>query len=242
MLNISKITVKHFLNTALESREGTGRYDEYGIEIEEAPTYPLYLKIIFMRKTTQMKSILPEYNAYRTMEEVQKEFGDKLVAELRMVEDVIRREYVKLGDKFELKGLAQKCNAYLQSLDRLIFCQYVWDDFFKVVARTDTPHKRLLLTLVPKTNLISHYHAALKLLDNKQELLEMEEQFKNYEIIEKCLGTRRDVRRPTLFDWAFGKYRDMFSYNALKNGISFNKVSELVGIIDRLVAMQVDKF
>jgi len=238
MKTISKITVKHFLNTTLGSSSGiVGFYNEKGEYEKSQPAYPLYVKIIFMRKTTQMKSSVGSFNEYETLEEAFKDLGDKLASEIRMIEDIITNEYKKFGNKFELKGIGNKCNKYQKDLNNLLFEQYLWQDFFKVLSRTNSEYKRLLLARVPKTPVIKHYHAALKLLENNEALLDLKEQFENYTIMEKCLTKNRKSRHcVSLFDWAYGKERDGFSYVALKNGISFNKVAQLVGIIDTIIS------
>ena len=234
---ISKITVKHFLNTSLGSKEGiTGYYDDKGVLQTYAPRYPLYIKIIFMRKTTQMKSSVAGYSDYETLEEAGKKLGDLLNSEVGMLEDVIASEYKRLGDAFELKGITSKLAVYENGVREVIFEQYLWVNFFKVVARSKSEYARLLLSRFPKTPAISHYHAALKLLDPHPELLKLKERFENYEIIEDCLYKSRGKEPVTLFEWIYGKHKDIFSYTALKQGISFNKVSQLVGLIDGVLA------
>jgi len=241
MKAISKITVKHFLNTALGSPQDiVGIYDEKGVLQKFPPVHPLYIKIIFMRKTTQMKSIVGAYKDYETIEEVYKDLGDQLTSEIRMIEDIITNEYKKLGDKFELKGIGNKCSKYQQDLNDLLFEQYLWLDFFKIISKTNSEYKRLLLNRAPKNPVITHYHAALKLLDNSQELLKLKEQFENYSIMEKCLTENGKIKRHIkIFDWVYGKERDGFSYIALKNSISFNKVAQLVDIIDTIISKHV---
>jgi len=241
MKAISKITVKHFLNTALGSPQDiVGIYDEKGILQKFPPLHPLYIKIIFMRKTTQMKSIVGAYKDYETIEEVYKDLGDQLTSEIRMIEDIITNEYKKLGDKFELKGIGNKCSKYQQDLNDLLFEQYLWLDFFKIISKTNSEYKRLLLNRAPKNPVITHYNAALKLLDNSEELLKLKEQFENYTIMEKCFIKKDNTKHQvSLFDWVYGKDRDGFSYTALKNGISFNKVTQLVGVIDTVISNHV---
>ena len=127
-----------------------------------------------------------------------------------------------------------------QDLNDLLFEQYLWLDFFKIISKTNSEYKRLLLNRAPKNPVITHYHAALKLLDNSQELLKLKEQFENYSIMEKCLTENGKIKRHIkIFDWVYGKERDGFSYIALKNSISFNKVAQLVDIIDNIISNHV---
>jgi hypothetical protein len=235
MVSISKITAKHFLNTLLAPKEAVNGNSPD----KPSPLYPLYVKITFMRKTTQMRSCIDDN--YSTIEEAYKKEGDKMEAETRMIEDVIAREYKKLGDKFELRGIANKCEAYQRSLTELIFGQYLWLDFFNVVVRDNTEHKRMLLTRLPKTRAITYYHAALKLIENNEELQKLNDQFENYEIIERSLRVKRTEPYATVFDWVYGKQKEKFSYTALKDGISFNKTSQLVAIIEATISGYLEK-
>ena len=65
---MNKITVKHFLNTDLKPGENQDlKYSDISHNSDlihyspRPPSYPLYIKITFMRKTTQLKSFIGNY-------------------------------------------------------------------------------------------------------------------------------------------------------------------------------------
>ncbi|NVO12016.1 MAG: hypothetical protein HXX16_18810 [Bacteroidales bacterium] len=235
MEKLGKITVKHFLNTALSDRSCTiSILDEKNNSYIPAPLYPLYVKITFMRKTTQQKSIIDE--DFATLEEAYSKYQAILAGEARMIEDVIRREYQQLKSRFELKGLTKKCEVYRKELVDLIFESYLWADFAREVLKSRTEYMRLLLQKFPKTPAMEHYNAALRLIGDRPELLLLKERFENYAMIERCLSQALRTQGVSIFDWHYGDLKERFSLRALQKGYSFKQISTVVAFVDSIIA------
>ncbi|NVO11642.1 MAG: hypothetical protein HXX16_16895 [Bacteroidales bacterium] len=232
MEKLGKITVKHFLNTALSDRGcAVSILDEKGNPCPLAPLYPLYVKITFMRKTTQQKSIINQ--DFATMEEAYSKYRAILSGEARMIEDVIRREYQNLNRKVELRGLARKCEVYRKELVELVFEGYLWGDFAREVLKSRTGYMRLLLQKFPRTPAMEHYNAALQLIGDRPGLLRMRERFESYAMIERCLPQAMSA---SIFDWHYSDLKERFSLRALQKGYSFKQTSEVVALVDSIIA------
>lgn len=232
MEKIGKITVKHFLNTTLANRSSISIQADNGNFIESPPSYPLYVKITFMRKTTQQKSIIDNY--FENLEEAYKVYGATIEGEIKMIEDLISNEYRKRGDKFELKGLAKRCEVYKTAVPDLFFSEYLWNDFTKVIIKGRSSNMRILLHRFPTTPVFQHYNAAIKLIDNKEELLQMKSQFDNFTLFEKCMIPLKKNQN-SVFDWVYGTLKDKFSFTSLKKGYTFKQTSLVVSLVDNIV-------
>ena len=234
MEKLGKITVKHFLNTALNDRGCTiSILDEKSDSYIPAPLYSLYVKITFMRKTTQQKSIINE--DFATMEEAYSKYRTALAGEVQMIEDVIRREYQQLKGRVELRGLAKKCEVYRKEVVDQIFEGYLWQDFAREVLKSRTEYMRLLLQKFPKTPAMEHYNAALRLIGDRPELLRLRERFENYAMIERCLSQALRTQGASIFDWHYGDLKDRFSLRALQKGYSFKQTSTVVALVDSII-------
>ncbi|NOU19727.1 MAG: hypothetical protein HOO91_19390 [Bacteroidales bacterium] len=235
MEKLGKITVKHFLNTALSGRGCTvSILDEKGNPCPLTPLYPIYVKITFMRKTTQQKSIINE--DFATMEEAYGKYRATLAGEARMIEDVIRKEYQQLNGRVELRGLAKKCEVYKKEVVDLIFEDYLWGDFAREVLKSRTGYMRLLLQKFPRTPAMEHYNAALKLIGDRPGLLRMRERFESYAMIERCLPKAMRTQGASILDWHYGDLKDRFSLRALQKGYSFKQTSKVVALVDSIIA------
>ncbi|GEM_PF-6018102 len=235
MEKLGKITVKHFLNTALNNRTcGVSILDEKGNSYTPVPLYSLYVKITFMRKTTQQKSIIDE--DFATLEDAYSKYRTALAGEARMIEDVIRREYQQLKSRFELKGLTKKCEVYREEVIDIIFESYLWRDFTREVIKSRTEYMRLLLQKLPKTPAMEHYNAALRLIGDRPELLRLKDRFENYAMIERCLSQALRTQGASIFDWHYGDLKERFSLRALQKGYSFKQTSKVVALVDSVIA------
>ncbi len=94
-----KITVKFFLNQALEPATG-----ERGRKL-----YPLYLQITYNRKNMQFKSRYGLF--YKNLKEVSAEL---MTFEVKLLTKIIR--YEATGNGYELKGLKRKYDLYSNSV------------------------------------------------------------------------------------------------------------------------------
>ena len=231
MEDISKITVKHFLNTTLASKVGgLIEIDSKGKEIKK-DLYQLYVKITFMRKTTQIKSIVN--NSFFTIEDAYNDYSELIKAETKMIEDLIENEYIRLKNNFTLKGIGDKCKKYSGDFKENIFDLYIWKDFNKAILKSRSKFMRLLLYRFKNIPAMTYYDAAIKLIGEIAELTKLKPKFINFEKIEEIMRTDEKLQELKVIEWKYGSAKEYMSHIALGNGISFKEVSEIVNIIDK---------
>lgn len=117
MARKKKINFRYYLNRKLKARLANG---------EEQ--YPLYLRITFNRKQTEMKvSLHGDDEIYWTDKELEqfdycRAHGgainlEKIILQQEAVlEDIIRKEYEQKGDDFHLRGMNDRLHRYLQTV------------------------------------------------------------------------------------------------------------------------------
>lgn len=91
-----KLTINHFLYEHNEKKE----------------EHPIYIQVIFNRKTTQVKSCITE--KFKSFEEAQKKYSDIIKAEKELVKNLIEQATDK-SDNISLKGLSSKIQRYHQN-------------------------------------------------------------------------------------------------------------------------------
>ena len=102
--NLSKITIKFFLNRNLAPMRQHGK-----------SFYPLYVLTTFQRKSTQFKSKSEEY--FEDFESLKKNRPDILQFEERILRKMVEYEVEKVGEeKFTLKGLSERYPYYAISI------------------------------------------------------------------------------------------------------------------------------
>jgi hypothetical protein len=234
MKPISKITVKHFINDSLHWSGGVlGGYNAFGKFDKDLKAYPIYVKITFLRKTTQIKSLIN--GDFYTIDKVKKEHSDQMEAEARMIEDVITKEYSLQGDLFSLKGISDKCSPYKGNFYDAFIESYLWKEFSNAILKTRSPFMRLLLQRFPNVPAIIHYDAATKLLGDIPAFEKLKSKFATFKDIETIFSKNGYLQGIQVFEWKFGKAKDLFGSYALKKGFSFRNVSEMVDIIDKQI-------
>lgn len=119
-----KITVKFFLNKAVQPVvEGKDK------------RYPLYMLITYNRKNTMMKSHYGGY--YKNLEEAETQhYPGFLDFEERNVQKAIRYEISRQGDRFDLKGIYKKYEAYCMGI-HVLFAKYLKEGLWTALMRTD---------------------------------------------------------------------------------------------------------
>ena len=102
--NLSKITIKFFLNRNLAPMQQHGKL-----------FYPLYILVTFKRKSTQFKSKSDQY--FEDIDNLKKDRPDILQFEERILRKMIEYEIENLGeDKFTLKGVSERYPYYATSI------------------------------------------------------------------------------------------------------------------------------
>jgi len=231
--NLGKITVKHFLNTALKQAEGiVSMVGEDGQVIEFPAQYPLYIKITFKRMTTQLKSIV-SLN-FASVEEAFEKYGTLMILEKYLITDIIEKEYIKSGDKFKMKGIADKAKPYCIELFDFFSEKCFINEYKKVILKSRSIYMRLLLPGVFDVSLSVYYAAAKKLLENPDELIELNAKF---EIVEKFRQVIKQSNNPDvlLIEWIYGKGKEEFTHAALSAGLSFGEIVTIVAEIDKQI-------
>lgn len=227
----SKLTVKHFLNTLL-AYKSTYEKVEDGHRPEDFPGYFLYIKIIFRRKTTQIRSKV--LGRFLSLEEANSKHGKIMKLEIKMIEDLIQTEYKQEGDKFELKGIVNKIAYYQQDILNLVFYKFLWDDFIIFLLKSRSEYMRLLYDKDPKIPALTYYNAALKLIGNSEELIKIKPNFEKYQLMEYALFQPDFEESFNFTNWIYGDLKNRFAIKLLEKRVSINEVSELVEIIDGL--------
>jgi hypothetical protein len=234
MEKLSKITVKHFLNPRVTpSAYILGGLNEEGVHDENLIPHPLYVKVTFKRASTEIRSILRK--EFCSLFEIKKEDRDKMELETRMIQDIISREYKKLGDKFSLKGIKKKSEYYEKDLIEYFTNEFLWNDYQNLIKKSRSEFSRLLLTRDPSVPASIYFKAALKLIPEDKRIEKFQGQF---EVLEQINGIFRKMKGPEtiiIASWKYGKSRDQFASIGLQMGLGFAKVQKLTNLIDTLI-------
>ncbi len=231
MKTLGKITVKHFLNTNISTKQFSPEFKtEDGKITKSVELYPLYVKITFMRKTTQMKSIVNEN--YANLDKANFSNIDLLNSECKMIKNIILNEYTKSENNFSLIGIADKCKVYHGNFLESVFNTYLWQDYNKAILKTRSKFMRLLLVRNPNIPSTTFYEAAIKLVGEKPELKKLKEKFENYQTIEKILKKEKRLNSIRTIEWKYGNEKENFVRLAIDSRFSYNEFTKLVDIID----------
>lgn len=237
MNKTSKITVKHFINTGLKGLNEV--IDKYSFfentsykDVMPPPFYPLYIKITFQRATTQMKSL---YDIeFVTIEEAEYKAGYFLDIERKFIADVIRNEYKKQGSNFILKGIPDKCKPYSQPIKEFFLNRVIREEYNTLLKKTESPYKQLLRWDSVETSPDIYYSAAIKLLNENQQLKSLKQKFDIcstfHEITEKN-GTDKTA----LFLWTYGYTKEKFHNDAHRSGINKKQIGVIIKTMDDLI-------
>jgi len=233
MKTISKITVKHFLNTLLGPRssfvEITNGKEKLPLN-KEPEIHPLYVGVIFKRKTTQLKSIIDD--DFASLEVAQIEHGEMMKAEIRMIEELITREFIKQGDSFKLKGLKIKCQVYNENLLEFLAKSYIWDQYCKIIEDSQSPKKLMLTLKIDAIPASEYYDAAIKLIGKTKPLMELQNRFEIFSKIESIIQKDKIFNNMKVIEWKYGKAKEYFSLLAINNGLKFDQLTEVVRSVD----------
>lgn len=233
MEKISKITVKYFINTrVIPSDYIVGGLNEQGIYDETLIPHPLYIKVTFQRNSTELRSIV--HRDYCSLTEISRKDRDLMEIETKMIEETIRNEFKRLGDKFTIKGLRSKSEFYERDLIEFFSDTFLWSDYKAEVLKSKSEFARLLLTWNPQVKASTYYKAALKLLPEVAGITGLKDKFSMYEQI---VNIFRKMKDDTILiaSWKFGKMKEKFVIIGLKAGLSFENIQKMTSTIDSVL-------
>ncbi|MEI6766784.1 MAG: hypothetical protein WCM76_14230 [Bacteroidota bacterium] len=230
---MSKITVKYFINFNLkESSDNGDNADGISNNNISGPLHPLYIKITFKRATTQLKSLI---NAdFTSVEHAAYHCEGLMEMEAAMISDVISREYQRLGEKFSLKGIAEKCKPYSQGLAEYFLTNFLITDYNKAIGQSKSKYIPLLCWKANDAEPSIYFDAAVKLLGEIPELVILKERFDLYELFETVMRENHLTNKQVV-EWAYGDAKDVFSQKALSSKIKINHVAKIIAAIDEQV-------
>jgi len=234
MNKVGKITAKHFINKTLKVPTYKNEIiDSNGKSVDITPPFhPLYIKITFQRTTTQMKSLLNL--DFTSVEEAEFRCGDWLDMEKKMINDIIKSEFKKNGDKFILKGIPDKCKPFGQPLKDFFPGMLLVDIYNTMVLNSKSSYLELLEWKSSTIPAMVYYEAALKLLGELPQLIALKEKFDLCDHFEKAISNNNTGILKVL-EWKYGDAKEQFSQKALSAGLSFNQLVGIVTNIDELI-------
>lgn len=187
-----KITVKFFLNEAVEPVEGEGK-KKY---------YPLYVQVTYDRKNMQFKSKYSEY--YGSLDEVKPPL---LQFEEKVVKAIVSYESVKVKREYDLKGLKRKYEVYSTSILEALE-QYLKPKLRLSALKTGNVLAGVLNFNDPKITTSQLYEAAKLLFKdfegNLPEKLKVE--LDAYDYYQRLYPPVLAYNFPTLIEWMDGSY------------------------------------
>jgi len=218
MKDISKISVRHFLNKNLPL-----------ILDNNEKAYPLYVKITFKRKSTEIKSSLNLYvKESDRIDKIQDTFYEQC-----MITHFVTLGYEVLGDKFSLKGIANICRSYSGKRIADLLNTYVMNEFDEFFKQSNSEFNSIFIYRNNETCFYTYYQAAIILFPNNEKLLQMKHKFDIVRDIElftiQGLGKLSEQR---VVSWHFGLTKDLFSINAQSVNMPNDRISEIITVIE----------
>ena len=220
MKDISKINVRHFLNRNLP----------FILDNNET-AYPLYVKITFKRKSTEIKSSLNIY-----VKESESDHIDRIndaVYEQHMITHFVTIGYENLGEKFNLRGIANICRSYSGKVISDLMNSFVMNEFDEFFKQSNSEFNSIFINRNNDTNFSTYYQAAIVLFPNNEKLLQMKHKFEIVRDIElltiEGLGKLREQR---IVSWHFGLTKELFMINAQASNMAKERIDEIIFIIE----------
>ncbi len=234
---IGKITVKHFIN--IYERKKTILFNSNDIDnsdpIETIKPFPLYVKITFMRVSTQMKSIWGLSN--HSMDDYESYYFAYLELEKTMISDVIRREYIKNPDGFSLKGICDICKIYEISIKEFFINEYIKKYYDQTINSIDSEFKELLKwkngnDIAPMT----YFKAAKSLIKESSSIIKLENKFKIANDFYLIMA-KQELANSKLIQWAYNSsnYIPMLKAKAKDAGISYDRTEKVINAINATI-------
>ena len=203
--------------------------------IETIKPFPLYVKITFMRASTQMKSIWGWSN--QSMDEYECYSHYYLELEKTMISDVIRREYFKNPNGFSLKGICDICKSYEISIKEFFINEYIRKYYDQTINSIDSEFKELLKwkngnDIAPMT----YYKAAISLIEKPSSILNLENRFKIANDFYLIMA-KHELANSKLIQWAYNSsnYIPMLEAKAKDAGISYDRTEKVINAINATI-------
>jgi len=214
-----KITVKFFLNQALEPVTG-----ERGRKL-----YPLYLQVTFNRKNMQLKSRYGLF--YRDLKEVPAEL---MLFEEKLITKIIRFEATGNEEGYELKGLKRKYDQYSLSIHQALE-SYLKPKLRLAVLKTGRELAQVLDFNQPRIPTRLLYEAATLLFPQFESRLPqtLRDDLQIYRLFQDLNNEPvLSYDFPTIIDWLEGSYKaDLLltaGLNGKENKDSLKKITSLI--------------
>lgn len=189
-----KITVKFFLNEAVEPVKGEGR-KKY---------YPLYVQVTYNRKNMQFKAKYSEY--YEDLKEVKQSLLD---FEERVIKSIVAYEAGKAKGAYDLKGLKKKYHVYSTSILEALEL-YLKPELRLAVLKTGNELSKVLNFDDANATVDLLYKAVNLLFKDFDSNLsdKLKEELKAYEHYQKPYRPVLSYDFPTLIDWIDGRHKE----------------------------------
>ncbi len=188
-----KITVKFFLNEAVEPVIGEGKKKHY----------PLYVQVTYNRKNMQFKSKYSEY--YGSLDEVKPSL---LRFEEKVIKSIVSYEVVNITGEYDLKGLKKKYEVYSTSILEVLE-HYLKPKLRLAVLKTGSELSMVLNFTDVNVTVNLLYKAAQLLFKDFDSYLsdKVKEELNAYNHYQKIYRPVLTYNFPTLIDWVDGSYR-----------------------------------
>lgn len=223
-----KITIKPFLNTQL-GPSGSITDDNGTVNL-----YPLYYKVTYNRKNTQLKSLYA-LQGFQTLEQINKNITD---FEIRILEKIVAYQVRENQEQYELTGLKRKFEACSLAIDNVVDTN-LRRKLESVVMSLPSPYKlAVAFDNYSIENNILNIHTVCERLfpDLKTHLTEKYLLgLKSYREISKTAGHPTfHYHFPTLIDWINEVFRKEFKADLLKV-YKEEQTEQLLSAIDEII-------
>jgi len=185
-----KITVKFFLNEAVEPVKGEGK-KQY---------YPLYVQVTYRRKNMQFRSKYGEY--YASLDEVKPSL---IRFEEKAIKSIVTYEARKEKGEYDLKGLKRKYELYSLSILEVLE-QYLKPKLRLASLKTGSELAGVLNFGDPNVTVGQLYEAARLLFQGFEDTLseKLKEELESYAVYQKMERPVLAYNFLTLIEWADG--------------------------------------
>lgn len=215
-----KITVKFFLNEAVDPVKGE----------ERKRYYPLYVQVTYNRKNMQFKSRYSEY--YEHLKDVKPTL---LAFEERVISGIISYEAGKAKGEYDLKGLKKKYDVYSISILEVLET-YLKPKLRLAVLKTGNELSKVLSFNDTNATVALLYKAANLLFKDFDSGLsdKIKEELQGYQYYQRLYHPVLSYGFPTLIDWMDGSHREALEkkLNTTLKGKP-ERIKTVMGVIDQ---------
>lgn len=213
-----KITVKFFLNEAVEPIMGESKKKHY----------PLYVQVTYNRKNMQFKSKYSEY--YERLDEVKPSL---LRFEERVIKSIVSYEAANLKGEYDLKGLKKKYEVYSNSILEVL--EHYLKPKLRLAVFKPGSELSMVLNFTDANVTVNMLYKAAQLLFKDFDSYfpdTVKEELEAYNHYQKFYRPVLAYNFPTLIDWVDGSYRRELEK---KLDDAFKNKPELIKAINALI-------